>query len=437
MLQRVCPSGGGRQVVEVVVPLRRCEDRQDCDVGTSIGVWRGTLTFTGNVPTWTWQPFVNNLPPVAVQDLAIYRQGTLKLLRAATQSRGVWEVDLATEIPPSVLFLRVHANDSRRRLPVPLLNPSRVGPPRSWVWFASPDIRIRPASGQPAPPFPPELSKQPWTEDPVSRIKSTDFDLWTFQTALHKQDPRCRPTGDWTGGAGGQFDECVARLPHNPGEPPRGITPRLWTSIVTQAAVFAEPWDGEPSEADLLELIVERRDRADPVPQEPLAGPPQASLLKKLKYKVDVLVHYRDPGPLPASQVKVTLLRVPQTFPTDPGRKQIRVPAKTTLPANFSSVVAQLITGAGTQPPTGWEIADPGHPVRSPLAAVDVTAPRVVTFDVDFSSFAKDKMFALLAIAHRVPDQGADPGPTLAGASLEDLVLNNVQAAARIVKMEP
>ena len=52
---------------------------------------------------------------------------------------------------------------------------------------------------------------------------------------------------------------------------------------------------------------------------------------------------------------------------------------------------------------------------------------------MDFSGAAKGEEFALLAIAHRIPDQGADAGPALTGATLEDLVLTNFQAASRVV----
>jgi hypothetical protein len=399
-------------------------------VGTTIGVWRGTLAFTGNDPAWTWQPFSTDLPPVAVQDLAIYHRGPVKLLRAATQSRGVWEVDLAAATPASLLFLRVHPNDSRRQLPSPLDNPSNSGPD-PWVWFASPDVRIRPESGQQAPPVPKSLAAAPWTRGNSGRF---DFDLWTFQTAFrhNKKDARCRPTGDWTP----QFDECIS--PAQQGGNQRRITPALWSSIVTQADAFAEPWDGEPSEADLLELIIENHDPNKDRANEPLAGPPQYSFVRKLKYKIDVLLHYRDLTPLPGNQVKVTLLFRSQTtkdisIKEGKGTIKITVPNTTSIAANFSSAVAQLINGGSFTPVDNWRVADTAQSVRSPGKPIDVTSPRVVTFDMDFSSFKKDDKFVLLAIAHRVPAQGTDTGPTLTGASLEELVLKNVQAAARMV----
>jgi hypothetical protein len=106
---------------------------------------------------------------------------------------------------------------------------------------------------------------------------------------------------------------------------------------------------------------------------------------------------------------------------------------KTVIPAGFSAAVAQVITGAGSTLPAPWKIADPANAVKSPGASVDVTTPRVVTFDMDFSAAAAGDEFALLAIVHRVPDQGADTGPVLTGATLEELVLKNFQAASRVV----
>jgi hypothetical protein len=123
----------------------------------------------------------------------------------------------------------------------------------------------------------------------------------------------------------------------------------------------------------------------------------------------------------------VTLLFRPQ-----PKVEHKRVPKTISIPTNFSSVIAQLITSESFTPVDSWKVADTAKPVRSPGKPIDVTTPRVVTFDIDFSSFTKGD-HVLLAIAHRVPDQGTDTGPTLTGATLEELVLKNVQAAARIV----
>ena len=72
--------------------------------------------------------FSIGLPEAFVQDLSIHwnpaaPNGGLKLLRAAIQARGVWEVDISAN-PASVgkSFLRVHPLDTRRILPTSLTN---------------------------------------------------------------------------------------------------------------------------------------------------------------------------------------------------------------------------------------------------------------------------------------------------------------------------
>ena len=114
-------------------------------VGTALGVWKGALSFAGSDPHWDWTNFSNGLPETAVQDLSFYSKGNIKLLRAALQARGVWEVDLsAAPGPTKRTFLRVHPNDARRQSPTALANPMKDGP-GTWLWFSSPDLRIRPA----------------------------------------------------------------------------------------------------------------------------------------------------------------------------------------------------------------------------------------------------------------------------------------------------
>ena len=93
-------------------------------VGTTLGVWAGTVTPPDGVhpPTWDWSQYSKGLPEGAVQDLAIFRaQATdtspaLALLRAAVAARGVWEVDLLAACD-ELTYLRVHPLDVRRRFP--------------------------------------------------------------------------------------------------------------------------------------------------------------------------------------------------------------------------------------------------------------------------------------------------------------------------------
>ena len=113
-------------------------------VGTSVGVIQGSFTLVDNgagvmEPHWAWTAFDNGLPEGAVHDLAIFEHDGVKLLRAALQARGVWEVDLSPVVAEPRTFLRVYASDTRRRRPVPLSGPSTKGEP-NLRWDGSPDI---------------------------------------------------------------------------------------------------------------------------------------------------------------------------------------------------------------------------------------------------------------------------------------------------------
>lgn len=116
-------------------------------VGTSVGVVKGVLTVGGTAaaPTyaWAWSQFMNGLPEAAVQDLSIFKGSGLKLLRAATQSRGVWEVDLATPVSQPLSYLRLFKTDTRRVLPTPTTGDLLKGDERNPVlWHESPDVVI-------------------------------------------------------------------------------------------------------------------------------------------------------------------------------------------------------------------------------------------------------------------------------------------------------
>jgi hypothetical protein len=67
---------------------------------------------------------MNGLPTAAVQDLSVFSSGSVRLLRAAMQSRGIWEVDLAGTVTSPHTYLRLYPK-TRGRIP-----PARpTGPP--------------------------------------------------------------------------------------------------------------------------------------------------------------------------------------------------------------------------------------------------------------------------------------------------------------------
>ena len=108
-------------------------------VGTSVGVVRGTLDLTGANPVWTWARFDNGLPEAAVQDLSFFDHDGVRLLRAALQARGVWEVDIGTVAQTAHTFLRVFPTDTRRRQPVQLTG-AAINGATGVRYDASPDI---------------------------------------------------------------------------------------------------------------------------------------------------------------------------------------------------------------------------------------------------------------------------------------------------------
>lgn len=114
-------------------------------VGTSLGVWQGVIDETGAKPAWTWALLGFGLPEAPVHDLSIHgTAGGVKLLRAATRSRGLWELDISAA-PASVgrAFLRVHELDTRQVLPTPLDDLlSLEGAPGPLSPCFSPDIGV-------------------------------------------------------------------------------------------------------------------------------------------------------------------------------------------------------------------------------------------------------------------------------------------------------
>ena len=127
------------------------DDRTIVYVGTALGVWKGKRETNGTTPVWLWEPFDNGLPEAPVHDLSLFgpRNG-VKLLRAAIQARGVWELDLSpAKTPVQRLYLRSHPNDARRIAPADLTSPTSA-PEAVWPWYISPDIRVVLAS-DPAP----------------------------------------------------------------------------------------------------------------------------------------------------------------------------------------------------------------------------------------------------------------------------------------------
>jgi len=104
-------------------------------VAADVGVYRSVNA--GAV----WTSFNNKLPNALIKDLAFHPRS--RLLRAATQSRGVWEIVVDQATMPSVeVYLRDSTVDSGRSSP----SPSGVPDPFSFgsqtFWWQCQDIKV-------------------------------------------------------------------------------------------------------------------------------------------------------------------------------------------------------------------------------------------------------------------------------------------------------
>ena len=160
-------------------------------MGTAVGVWKGKKTSSDH---WDWTPFSNGLPEAVVQDLSTVNAGGVKLLRAAIQARGVWEVDLNGP-GTARTYVRVHQWVTRRPVSTGLTDPTKAVPNTALSWHASPDVRARPRT----------VSNRPTRSGSRGTApRATLTSCGVFQTALHgrtvagSQDQLVKPDGQWT-----------------------------------------------------------------------------------------------------------------------------------------------------------------------------------------------------------------------------------------------
>ncbi len=357
-------------------------------VGTVTGVWKGTKQAT-LPPTWRWDPFVNGLPETAVQDLGIWTDpgGTdLRLLRAATQARGVWEVDLRDIEEPKRTYARVHFRDDRRILPARLANPRRSKAAALEPSFASPDVLVRPrafpaGSAAPGPAWTKDAlgnPEAPIEADTKLATRNLAFELWTFQTAFRWHFPAVTPTGLWSD----QFGDLVVLKRVELGLSADAMVDQdLWEKIVGDTrlnadgsvtaaaamplAVYRAPWHvpasmtGAATEVDLLESVhaVNEKAKIWHVYREP--------------WTIDVLLHHRDTVAVPANGSFAALLWIS-------GKAAASLLASNL--ASLPSYARALASGAPTAPPVGWNVA--GAPLNRLPVALDARMPRAISVDL-------------------------------------------------------
>ncbi|NUZ08354.1 hypothetical protein [Piscinibacter koreensis] len=274
-------------------------------VGTTVGVWRGLRTQIDNAdPAWTWSQRVNGLPEAAVEDLAIFNDGQVRLLRAAIAARGVWELRLDQPDVVDLTYLRCHQDDLRHRpTAVALQNDGRTA--RSW--HGSPDVRPRAVATAIARP-----ANLPWGRQASAAPVINAFQrqpLARFQAALRsaRNDPRVVPNGRWDS----YFSEVlrdlgapVVVIPAAGATPQRAVPTidnALWDATMVAPHATRNPWgDGAPSEADLIDFHGE-------VPEGQVGA--ASMTFARSRAIVDVVVHHRGLLERPGADVRVVLLR--------------------------------------------------------------------------------------------------------------------------------
>jgi hypothetical protein len=390
------------------------EDDTIVYVGTALGVWHGVRAGGAGTPTWAWQPFGDGLPEAPVEDLSFFFSGTTKLLRAAVRALGVWELDFsAAPVAPGRVYLRAHADDRRRGLPSDRVDPTQAAGVLA-DWGASPDIRVRPSPLNPPPPPPASLGPgMVWS---AAVPPPTPYELWVLQLALHFGDATVRPTGVWDAFferrlrafrvANGQAD--VAQ-----------VDATTWTNANDALSSWMPPWDGvQPTEADLHELIVERR-----------AGPPvPRTRIDRHQTAIDVLIHRRDVRPVPDTTVRAMLLRR-HLDPADLDGAAVAIDAA------WRQAVVDRLTGAGAPAalPAGWDLPAGAPGTQRPTGDLDARRPRPVTFTVDWSAQPSGSLWLLVAVASADADPASNA--SLPGATLLDLALGSHHVAVTRVEV--
>ncbi|USQ75530.1 hypothetical protein [Ornithinimicrobium cryptoxanthini] len=404
-------------------------------VGTATGVWRGTSTDAAG--GHDWDHFANGLPEATVQDLSIWTDPAggagPRLLRAAIQSRGVWETDLAADTPV-VTYVRCHSFDDRRG-PLPAQDPRASATALSPA--SSPDIGVRPAWPVPAaPPFPQVRVGSP--NRALTEANAGVFNTWTFQTAFRWWYPSVRADGQWTDA----FRDLIQRDRQARGmSGGRTITRALWEAVVgntrlrldnhrlvrsTDAAddlaVFRPPWqtalspDLLATEVDIMECIV---------PTTAFAGlwsvPAQPSV-------VEVLLHHRASEPTTDRTSYAGLLWKEVTAASNP----LTEPAQDFV--DWWDEASELF-GDTTAAPPGWTVVRTSPPASRNVLDIglDARLPRAMPIPLDLTPLA-GKLIVLAAFSSSLADNGLQPAPGGA-ATLTDLVRSWPHVAVRLVQV--
>jgi hypothetical protein len=405
-------------------------------VGTTVGVWRGLRTQIGDAnPAWTWSARLNGLPEAAVEDLAIFSDGGLRLLRAGIAARGVWELRLDQADVVDTTYLRCHDDDLRYRLSaVQLQRDGRTA--RSW--HGSPDVRPRAAPATIAAPATLPWGARAIAASGIARFQSAD--LARFQAALRSSlnDPRITPTGKW--------DAYVSEVLRDIGAPvvivpASGATPQravptidatLWNNTMQAPHATREPWGtGVPTEADLIEFT------------PPLAEGTvnlTSCTLPRGPVRVEIVVHHRGLLDRPGSDVRVALLRWSNAA-ADPNNAATWVTGDAVNNVPWTLAANEVLNSAagttGIAFGGGWSFVPTGQPRlwRSLDAqTLDALHSGIVSFDLDFTGLANNTVVVLVAVMRAGVGAASDLALP-AAATLRELALTSPNVAVRSINV--
>lgn len=435
------PTGLRAAVPAAVTALARDPNTpDDVWVGTTVGVWHGRRSFPApDSPQWDWtEQRVNGLPEATVEDLQIFRDGDLVLLRAAIAARGIWELRLDASTVEDLNYVRAHDDDLRHRVGGPPAAPLRatevardLSTPRSW--HGSPDVRLHET------PFPIAApGSLPWTRGHVANAAA----LRRFQAALRSStgDPRIVANGVWDA----YFSEVlrdhgaptvhIAAVPPAPAFDRVRLTRNFWRAHMKGAHARAEPWGtGDPTEADLHEHYSQL--------PEGDAGRVSCSMRRRA-WTVNVVVHHRGPEPVDGANVRVTLLRWTMKRTATAARWD----DATTWPSTdvpWVDAVNEVLNSADglTALPVGadWAFVAGTDTTsrRTTLAGqtLDAMTSGVATFRLPTALMVPgaNNVMLLVAVIHTATNPAHDIA--LTAMPLKDLVLTSASVAARSVRV--
>ncbi len=404
-------------------------------VGTTVGAFHGLRSpvaapLAGAPPfSWVWTALLNGLPEAAVEDLSLFKDGTLRLLRAAIASRGVWELRLDQANVSALTYLRVHGGDLRHRATARLL---QADGSTERPWHASPDIRPRLAPTSAA------LTKPGAAAWWRGAFGGQTERLRRFQSALRasSNDPRVVGNGLWDG----YFSEVLRDLgaPTVAQAAPAALAPDItnfgrvhvnnafWDTHFTGDNRLAEPWGaGIGTEADLLELT--------PLLPEGTTGE-AACVLAARAWRVEIVVHQRGRQPRDGANVRATLLW--WVDPAPKNKAKFNEPTKwAALNGNWTAVVQTMLNsadGVSAALPAGWHYAGSTNATRRITLAGQTLDPLnagIARFDLNLDGLPHDRLVLLVAVIRA----GADLA--LANIPLRDLALSNPAVAVRAVRI--